>query len=265
MKKTEFLRQVKAYLLDMDGTVYLGGHLLPGAKEFITYLGDQNIPFLFLTNNSSKDSSLYQQKLHSLGIKVDQENIYTSGQAAAQYLTKNNPGAKVYVVGTKSLILEMQVKGFNVVEEDPDLVLLGFDTTLTYAKLWKLCDFVRDGVPYYATHPDINCPTEDGYMPDIGAMIAFVEASTERRPDVIIGKPNRPMIEAISEKLRIPEKNLAMVGDRLYTDIAMGQLGLITILVLSGETSPEEAAQSAYQADLQVENLAALLRILKSI
>ena len=125
----------------------------------------------------------------------------------------------------------------------PDVIVLGFDTTLTYEKLWKLCDFVRAGLPYIATHPDFNCPTETGFMPDIGAMIAFVNASTGREPDLVVGKPNRMIVDAVAHKLGLQIPEMAMVGDRLYTDIALGQTsGITTCLVLSGETHPEDLA-----------------------
>ena len=149
-------------------------------------------------------------------------------------------------------------------DRSPDFVVLGFDTTLTYEKIWKLCDLVTAGVPYIATHPDINCPTENGFMPDIGSMIAMVAASTGRQPDVIIGKPYAPIVEALTDKLSLPVNALCMVGDRLYTDIALGKTGLTTILVLSGETRPEDIAGSPFQPDFTMQNLAELVARLKS-
>ncbi len=139
---------------------------------------------------------------------------------------------------------------------------MGFDTTLTYTRLWKLCDFVRAGLPYFATHPNINCPTEHGYMPDIGAMIAFVQTSTGRQPDVIIGKPNPPIIEAVTAKSGIPLQFTVMIGDRLYTDIALGRTGITTVLVLSGETKAADVASSPFQPDWIVENLAKVYALL---
>jgi HAD superfamily hydrolase (TIGR01450 family) len=137
--------------------------------------------------------------------------------------------------------------------------VLGFDTTLTYQKLWRLCDFVRAGLPYIATHPDFNCPTETGFMPDIGAMIAFVKASTGREPDLVIGKPNRMIVEAAAQKMNVPLDALGMIGDRLYTDIALGQTsGITTVLVLSGETRLEDVAASPFQPDYVFDNLGAV-------
>jgi ribonucleotide monophosphatase NagD (HAD superfamily) len=128
--------------------------------------------------------------------------------------------------------------------------VLGFDTTLTYQKLWKLCDFAREGLPYIATHPDLNCPTESGFMPDIGAMIAFVKTATGREPDLVDVKPNRIIIEELSRKIHVPVEQFAMIGDRLYTDIALGgTAGITTILVLSGETRPSDLDGSPFQPD----------------
>ncbi len=171
----------------------------------------------------------------------------------------------MYVVGTDDLIEEMTSSGFVVTEKEIDTVVLGFDTTLTYEKLVKLCDFVRSGKPYIATHPDINCPTENGFIPDIGSVIALVRSSTGRDPDVIIGKPNKPIVDAIVEKINIPVNQIAMVGDRLYTDIAMGNTGITTILVLSGETRLEDLADSPFKPDYTVQDLAELAKLFGGI
>jgi HAD superfamily hydrolase (TIGR01450 family) len=163
------------------------------------------------------------------------------------------------VVGTPALEEEFRQHGFQLEENHPQSIVLGFDTTLTYQKLWKLCDFVRAGLPYIATHPDFNCPTETGFMPDIGAMIAFVHASTGREPDLIVGKPNRMIIDAVAHKLGLQISEMAMVGDRLYTDIALGATSSITTcLVLSGETHSEDLIDSPHQPTYCFENLGAI-------
>ncbi len=258
------LQNIRLFLLDMDGTVYLGDRLLPGASEFINLLTSRGIDFLFLTNNSSKHRRQYAEKLNRLGLPVDESRIFTSGEATAIYLRKAKPGAKIYLVGTPALEEEFRQHGFTLVQDEtPDYAVLGFDTTLTYAKLWRLCDLVRQGVPYIATHPDFNCPIEGGYMPDIGAMIAFVEASTGRRPDVVVGKPNRPIIEAVSERTALPLEQICMIGDRLYTDIALGAAGIVTVLVLSGEARREDLPTAPHQPDYVLQNLAELVRVLK--
>lgn len=260
MKK---LDQVGGFVLDMDGTIYLGERLLPGAVDFIEYLKSKKIPFLFLTNNSSKHQKQYEEKLTHFGLKVSQEQIFTSGEATAIYLQEKFAGQGIYLVGTPALEEEFQQHGYTLTDQNPAAVVLGFDTTITYEKLWKLCDFVRDGLPYYATHPDFNCPTDGGYMPDIGAMIAFVEASTGIRPE-IIGKPNLPVVDALKSRLNLPVDKICMVGDRLYTDIALGQAGMTTALVLSGETKVEDVLLSPYQPDFTAKDLAELLKQLQS-
>jgi len=246
--KKEPLLNVECYLLDMDGTFNLGDGLIDGSLYFIDTLRELGKDFLFLTNNSSKHRRMYAEKITRLGLPIPEEKVFTSGEATALYLQQERPSEKVYVVGTSALEDEFRQHGFKLEEDDPEIVVLGFDTTLTYQKLWKLCDFVRSGLPYIATHPDFNCPTETGYMPDIGAMIAFVRASTGREPDLVIGKPNRMIVDAVAQKLGLAIEAMAMVGDRLYTDIALGQTsGITTCLVLSGEARAEDLVASPFQ------------------
>src|ERR1700752_2823422 len=256
MRKHDSLSQVRCFLLDMDGTFYLGEQLLEGALRFIDVLKHQEREFLFLTNNSSKDSQQYVEKITRLGLPISREKILTSGEATAIHIEELKPGARVYVVGTFTLENEFVTRGFVLTDEMPDFAVLGFDTTLTYDKLWKLCNLARAGVPYIATHPDYNCPTETGYMPDIGAMIAFVKASTGREPDQIVGKPNRLFVEKAAARVGVPASSMCMIGDRLYTDIAVGATANIpTILVLSGETRADEVPLSPYQQEYIFQNL----------
>lgn len=266
MANTKTLDNIQCFLLDMDGTFYLGERLLEGALRFIEVLQRQNKQYLFLTNNSSKDGKQYVEKITRLGLPIGLEKVLTSGQATAIYLKQHFPQASLYVVGTPALEVEFRGRGFETENEEAHVAVLGFDTTLTYAKLWKLCDMVRAGLPYIATHPDFNCPTETGYMPDIGAMIAFVAASTGRQPDVVIGKPNRFMAEAAAAHVGLPIEQLAMVGDRLYTDIALGkEANLPTVLVLSGESKREDIETSPHQPDFVFENIGGLADYLEGL
>ncbi len=194
------IKAIKCFMLDMDGTFYLGDRLLPGALEFMDYLIREDKDYLFLTNNSSKNREMYTEKIYKLGFNVDPSKILTSGEATTIYLRKHSKYQKIYLLGTEALKNEFLHAGFEIVQEIPDSVVLGFDTSLTYEKIWKACDFIRSGLPYLATHPDINCPTESGFMPDIGSFIAMIEASTGRCPDVIIGKPHHHMVNAVIEK-----------------------------------------------------------------
>jgi 4-nitrophenyl phosphatase len=257
MELTDQLSAAQGFLLDMDGTFYLGDHLLEGALRFIDLLRLQQKQFLFLTNNSSRDRGQYAEKISRLGLPLTGEAVLTSGEATAVYLREKYPAARLFLAGTPSLEEEFRQYGFQLVEEAPQLVVLGFDTTLTYRKLWALCDFVRAGLPYIATHPDFNCPTETGFMPDVGAMMAFVNASTGRLPDLVVGKPNRLIVDAAAVKMHLAVNQMAMIGDRLYTDIALGQTsGITTVLVLSGETKLEDLKDSPFKPDYIFKNLA---------
>jgi HAD superfamily hydrolase (TIGR01457 family) len=250
-----FLREVSCFLFDMDGTLYLGERVLPGAREMLDLLAGKHVPFFLFTNNSSRSKEDYLHKLEKLGLPVNADQVVTSGDATIHYLQRKYHDCAVYLVGTPSLEREFQAHGVRLSEQSPDVVVLGFDTTVTYHKLETLCHHVQRGLPFIATHPDINCPTEQGFIPDIGAMLALVEASTGRRPDIIIGKPHPPMVEAVSARTGLMSRDMVMVGDRLYTDIAMGVTGVHTVLVLSGETRQEDVASSPWQPDLVVQSV----------
>ncbi len=258
-QKFDLLKEIEVWLLDMDGTIYLDDQLIDGAQDFISFLIEKEKRFLFLTNNSSKSAAAYVQKLLRLGLTfVTEDHVYTSGQATVSYILKHFPNKKVFLLGTPELEGEFIQSNIRL-SDDPDLIVLGFDTTLTYQKLWKICDLIRKGLPYMATHPDINCPVKDGFMPDIGSIMAFIKASTGREPDVIVGKPNFPILQAISEKFTMDLSKVVMVGDRLYTDIAMGEKGIRTVLVLSGETKMEDLQNSPFQPDLVVQSVQELI------
>lgn len=252
------LSNVRLFLLDMDGTFYLGNRLLPGSLSFMNYLAETGRDHLFLTNNSSRNSGYYAQKLTRLGWAAQPEEILTAGEATALYLKGEKAAARVYLLGTPDLESEFAAHGFVLTDQSPDYVVLGFDMTLTYEKLVKACDFIRAGVPFIATHPDLNCPTETGYIPDCGAMIALITASTGVSPKVI-GKPNREIIDAMFRKKPVAQSQVAMVGDRLYTDIVMGHnAGVKTILVLSGEAKQEDIPAAPVKPDLVMAGLGAL-------
>ena len=248
-KLLNVLSRTRAFLFDLDGTVFLDDHLLPGAAELLAALADSHTPFFFLTNNSSRSVSDYAGKLRALGLPFGEERIFSSGMATALYLKKRQPGARLFVVGTPSLEAEFSSHGFVLDDRAPAYAVLGFDTTLTYEKLRKFCDILRAGVPYIATHPDVNCPTADGFIPDIGSFIAMITASTGREPDIIIGKPHAPIVEAVAELTGLPLDSLVMIGDRLYTDIALGRAGLRTILVLTGETKEADLLTAPFVPD----------------
>ena len=257
------LADIRLFLLDMDGTVYLGSRLLPGSLDFLRYLGETGRDHLFLTNNSSRNAQYYAQKLTKLGWPAQPDEILTSGEATALYLGGLKPAARIYLLGTPDLETEFAAHGFVLTDENPDYVVLGFDMTLTYDKLVRACDLVRGGVPFIATHPDLNCPTETGYIPDCGAMTALITASTGVTPKVI-GKPNREIIDAMFRKKPVRRDQVAMVGDRLYTDIVMGHnAGVTSVLVLSGEAKESDIPAAPVKPDHVAGGLGALYEALK--
>ena len=233
----EALKNVECFVLDMDGTFNLGMEIIPGAMDFYNKAVSQGKRVIFLTNNSSRDRNHYVEKLNNLGCPADEKDIYTSGMATCQYLNREFPGKKAYLLGNGHLKEEFRNYGIELVEGSPDIVVIGFDTTLDYEKMTKVCDFVREGLPYIATHPDYNCPTETGFIPDIGAIIAFIKASTGREPDIIVGKPYEEIVRGLMQMVGLPKEKLAICGDRLYTDIATGvNFGILSVCVLTGET-----------------------------
>ena len=251
------LQDVKLFLLDMDGTFYLGDRLIDGSLDFIDRVRATGRDFLFLTNNSSHNAAFYVEKLKKMGLAIPREKVMTSGEATCEKLKELYPGKRAFVLGNEFLLEEFAEAGIEVDMQRPEIVVIGFDTTLDYKKLQAVCDFVRAGLPYIATHPDFNCPTETGFMPDIGAIMAFIEASTGRRPDLVVGKPNTGIVEAVLRRTGLKTDELAMVGDRLYTDIETGlRSGMLSILVMSGETTPDMLAAAERKPDLVFDRLA---------
>lgn len=263
---TDQTKTIKALMLDMDGTFYMGDVLLPGALELLSFLNEKGLPFSFLTNNSSKSSSDYVKKLTRLGVKSEDARVYTSGDATVDYILREYTNKKVFLMGTQSLRESFLKAGVCLVEEDPDLVVLGYDTELTYPVLTRFCDFVRAGLLFLATHPDVNCPVLGGYAPDIGAMMAMIEASTGRKADLILGKPNSGIVEGLAFKWGLRNEEILMVGDRLYTDVMMGKTaGVKTALVLTGEASREDLPSAEHQPDWVLEDLFGLMNELKNL
>ena len=261
--RDNILSGIKCYALDMDGTIYLGEQWIDGAIEFLHRIEETDRSYVFLTNNSSKNAAVYVEKLHRMGLDVGEDKIITSGQAAIYHLKQHFPGAKVFLLGNPMLREEFIQEGIILEEEHPDVVMTAFDTSLDYQKMCKVCDYVRAGLPYLATHPDYNCPTETGFIPDIGAIHAFIHASAFRYPDRIIGKPNADILEYLCSRVNTNREEIAMVGDRLYTDIAAGRNnGLKSILVLSGEAAMEDVYHSDVKPHLifdSVKNMTEML------
>lgn len=256
------LKSKKILVLDMDGTIYLGDRLIDGALDFIIRLKDNKKDFLLFTNNSSKTSEFYIKKLSRMGCHVSANNIMTSGDVTINYLKRKHNISKVYLVGTEILEESFRKSGIHLVDDNPEIVVIGFDTTLTYEKLSKACKFIRNGALFLATHLDLNCPVENGFIPDCGAMCALIQASTGIKP-TYLGKPYKETLDAIKETTGYNEEDIVFIGDRLYTDIAIGaNHGVTTILVLSGETSMDDVEKSDIKPDFILSSLGDLLEVI---
>ena len=252
-------RQIRLFCFDMDGTIYLDRTPIPGAIELLTLLQERSIPFIYLTNNSSKSVKDYMKKLQEIGFPATEENFYTSGQAAGVYLTAHFPGVPCYVMGTDSLKSELKTYGVDVREEvSPEIgvFLAGYDTQLTYQKLTDACELLRRDVPFLATNPDWVCPMgKDEYLPDCGLMCQMLEVSTGKKPK-FIGKPEPDMILQLLDRFGVEKDACCMVGDRMYTDIASGlNAGVKTVCVLSGEVTKEEVLAAERQPDLLLDSV----------
>ena len=244
------LQRVELFLLDMDGTLYLGDEVFNGAVEFIRTLEEMGRKYIYLTNNSSRAGVDYITRLNKLGFPCKEVNVFTSGMATAMYINEKFHRKSVYPVGTKRFMEELESYGIEFSEEEPAAVVVGFDTELTYEKLDKAVHFIRHGAAFIAANPDFVCPMPKGeVMPDCGSICALLEASTGKKP-TYIGKPERRMIDIISEKTGISNDKIAMVGDRLYTDIAAGvNAGAVSVCVMSGETTREMLENSDVKPD----------------
>lgn len=238
---TSLLKTRKHWFFDLDGTVYLGHALLPGALELILLLREKGTGYTFLTNNSSKSSLDYYLRLEGMGVPLQPENVFTSGLATGLYLHNELPEARVFLLGTPSLAAELGRAGVQLVEESPDTVVVGYDTGLSYARLTQACLFLRSGARYLVTHPDLNCPTPDGPVPDTGSFMALIEASTGRTPELVIGKPNVEVLRQAARREGVPLADCIMVGDRIETDMLMARnAGAAGVLVLSGVTDADD-------------------------
>lgn len=236
---TDAIKNAKLFICDMDGTVYLGERVLDGALEFVKKIKSSGKGFLFFTNNASRRKEDYLEKLQRLGF--GECELMTSGDVTASYLLRHYPNKTVYVLGTEALKNGMRKAGVTLVDtNDADIVVSSFDTELTYEKLCIACDGVRNGAIFLSTHPDYNCPTDGGFIPDSGAIAALITASTGRTPKYL-GKPYKETAEAICNLKGVSPKDCISIGDRLYTDIAMAKnAGMTSVLVLSGESKKSD-------------------------
>ena len=263
----EKIKNIKLFLFDMDGTLYLGDRLYSFTKELLSTIKAKGGKYMFMTNNSSKSVDDYIKKLKKMGIDAKYEDFMTSSQATAYYLKKHHDGKKLYVCGTESLKEELRHNGFEVTEDISrvDCIVMGFDTELTFKKLHDVSYMLltKENIPYIATNPDYVCPTEFGSVPDCGSVCDMLYNVSKRRP-LFVGKPEPLMPVLAMEKAGIGKEETAVIGDRIYTDIKSGlQAGALSILVLSGETTRQILEESADKPDLVLESAEEILNILK--
>lgn len=248
MPDKESIRNKRLFLLDMDGTIYEGARPFPYVNEFLEYVEKSGGKYIFITNNSSRSVKDYVIKLRNMGVKVTEENFFTSSQATALYLNEHYENKKIYCMGTRSMIAELKKMGVSVTDstDDAECIVVGYDTELTYQKLIDVSFLLqtKKDIPYIATNPDRGCPTEFGLVPDCFAICEAINYAAKRRP-VYIGKPDRFMIEYAVQMSGFTKEDAVVIGDRLYTDIASGvNAGVDTVCVLSGESTQEDIEES---------------------
>ena len=261
--------KIKHVALDMDGTIYMGSTLFPFTKKFLQSLTDNGIGYSFLTNNPTRSIADYLAKLSKLGIEADREQMYTTAVATIDYIHATMPEARrLYVVGTPSMIKEFESAGFEMAAIDaadrPDALVVAFDTTLDYPKLCHAPWWASQGIPYIATNPDRVCPTDQPtVLVDCGSLCKCIEHATGREPDIVIGKPNPDMLSGIRFRHNLQADEIAMCGDRIYTDVAMARnAGALGVLVLSGETTLDTAMNSDPMPAITAENIEAFGELL---
>lgn len=265
MNKEKQLERIKLYLLDMDGTLWLGNRLFDFTNTLLDTLKQSGRRYLFMTNNSSRSVDDYVRKLAELGVSSVREDFITSTQATTYYLKEHHPPLKLYVCGTESLKRELREEGFSITEklEEVECVIVGFDTELTFQKLTDVCRLLSEHpeMPYIATHPDCICPTEFGNVPDCGSICDMIFNATGKRP-VVIGKPCPLMLELAMKRYGFTKEETAIVGDRIYTDVKSGlNAGVTVILVMSGETTVDMLNASADKPHYVFENAGEIISI----
>ena len=246
------------FLLDMDGVIYRGHHLIPGAKEFLGRLKENDIPYIFLTNNSQRSRRDIAHKLCMMGIETSEKDVFTCAMATARFLAAQKPRGTAYVIGDSGLVQALYHNGYTFAEEKVDFVVVGEGRSQTFEMIERAVQLVEGGARLIATNLDTSCPTENGIRPGCGAIVAMIERATGRRA-FSVGKPSPVMMMAARHEIGLRTNETIMVGDTMYTDILGGvQMGYRTVLVLSGHTTREETTTYAYRPDLVCEHLGAI-------
>ena len=249
------LSKIKRLALDMDGTIYLGSTLFPFTIDFLDSMKNAGVGYSFLTNNPTKSVAYYLKKLEGMGIHADNDNMYTTSLAAIDYIKSHYPQARrLFLLGTPSMISQFEKAGFESCSDDPDdvpdVLVVAFDPTLVYSRLCRASWWASQGIPYVATNPDRVCPTDQRtILVDCGSICRCIESASGRKPDITLGKPDPNMLYGIMDKYGLKPEEVAMVGDRIYTDTATAHnAGAFGVLVLSGETTLETAEKVAADA-----------------
>jgi NagD protein len=246
-------------LIDMDGVIYRGSEMIPGADRFVQALKDEQIPFLFLTNNSQRTRRDVATKLQRMGIDVGERHVFTCAMATARFLAKQKPHGTAYVIGEGGLLNALHRNGYSIVDHDPDYVVVGEGRTVNLEMLELAVKFIFSGAKLIATNLDPNCPTRDGIRPGCGATVAYLETATGTRA-FSVGKPSPVMMRAARKELRLATSQTIMIGDTMETDILGGvEMGYRTVLVLSGGTRREDLSRHTFRPDLVVDSVADLL------
>lgn len=246
------------YLIDMDGVIYRGHELIPGADQFIQNLRASDTPFLFLTNNSQRTRRDVATKLGRLGIEVEEEHVFTCAMATARFLARQKPGGTAFVIGEGGLLTALHSNGYSIVDRDPDYVVVGEGRTLNFEMLEAALQMILAGAKLVATNLDPNCPTQSGTRPGCGAIVAMLETAAGVKA-FSVGKPSPVMLRAARKELGLSTDETIVIGDTMETDILGGvQLGIKTILVLSGGTRQEDLSRYAYRPDKVVPSIADL-------
>ncbi len=247
------------FLIDMDGVIYRGNTLIPGADRFIALLLEHGIPFRFLTNNSQRTRRDVSTKLARLGVKAPEDHVFTCAMATARFLAKQRPGGTAFVIGEGGLLQALHYNGFSIVDQDPDYVVVGEGKTVTHEMLETAVQLIMRGAKLIATNLDPNCPTQSGLRSGCGATVAFLETATGIRA-FSVGKPSPVMMRLSRNELRTASSRTVMIGDTMETDILGGvQMGYRTVLVLSGGTKREDLNRHAYRPDMIIDSVANLV------
>ena len=265
------LAGIRHVALDMDGTIYMGMSLFDYTIPFLNSLKEMGITYSFLTNNPSTSIPDYLKKLAGMGIEATEEEMYTTALATIDYIKTNFPEARrLFLLGTPSMISEFEKAGFESVadsaEERPDVLVVAFDKTLEYSRLCRAAYWAQQGVPYVATNPDRVCPTDQPtVLVDCGSICKCIEHATGRQPDIVLGKPDPNMLTGVQARYGVNPEQVAMVGDRIYTDIEMAHnAGAFGVLVLSGETTLQIADEAPRQPDLIADSIKVLGELLRA-